>query len=97
MNQEQLGLASGLLVVILTALWPMLSSMIPERAPVGEEQAAQAQPAGETKTNEPDAHTFATESGAAGVTTSVGATRKSSSVVVNTNEVQSGPDLGGPD
>jgi len=96
MNQEQLGLASGLLVVILTALWPMLSSMMPAKAPTSEEQAAQAETAGETKPNGPDAHSSTAEPGVPAISTSIGKTRKSSTVVANTHEPHSGPDLGGP-
>jgi hypothetical protein len=96
MNQEQLGLASGLLVVILTALWPMLSSMMPAKAPAREEQAAQTETAGETKPNGPDAHSSTAEPGVPAISTSIGKTRKSSTVVANTHEPHSGPDLGGP-
>lgn len=96
MTQEQLGLASGLLVVILTALWPMLSSMMPAKAPASEEHAAQAHPAGETKPNEPEAHSSTGESGVPAISTSFGKNRKSPTVVANTQEPHSGPDLGGP-
>ena len=96
MTQEQLGLASGLLVVILTAIWPMLSSMMPAKGAATEEHAAQAQPAGETKPNEPEAHSSTSEPGVPAISTSFGKTRKSPSIVANTHEPHSGPDLGGP-
>lgn len=96
MTQEQLGLASGLLVVILTAIWPMLSSMMPEKGQASEEHASQTQSAEETKPNEPEAHSSNTEPGVPAISTSFGKSRKSPSVAAASNESHSGPDLGGP-
>lgn len=102
MTQEQLGLASGLLVVILTAIWPMFSSMMPVKGQATEEHSTQGNPAGEIKSGDPAVHASPSESGVPAISTSFGKSRKSPTAVVPSSDphsggdAHSGPDLGGP-